>query len=118
MTISLALAGLALMAGILLVPGKAELALIDYKDRRFQLAFDQYQAMWDAGNESVSVLIPLRNLYLQEGNVDGAVELMEQYVADHPDSLEAITTRCGNVPLHSSLSKPLSTKREARFGDA
>ena len=88
---SLGIAVVALAISLLLIPRNAELALIDFKDKRYHVAMQSYQSMWDAGTRSISVLIPLSTLYLQNADVDGAVDLMEQYVEEHPDSLEAIT---------------------------
>ena len=72
-----------------LVPGEQEYALIQLRSKQYGKALESYVAMWQAGDRSVSVLIPLTQLYLQHGEVNRAAEAMQQFVAKNPDHLEA-----------------------------
>ncbi|HYR84027.1 MAG TPA: tetratricopeptide repeat protein [Terriglobia bacterium] len=81
-------AGLGLAA--LLVPGKGELALLQFKAREYEIARQSYEERLAAGNRSADVVLPLTQLYLQYGDVDKAVELMKRFVDENPKNLEAL----------------------------
>ncbi|MFQ5738754.1 MAG: tetratricopeptide repeat protein [Acidobacteriota bacterium] len=80
-------AGLA--TSLVVMPRSSELALIQFRNKEFGEARQNYEAMWKSGNRSVSVLVPLTQLYLQSGEVDRAVGLMEHFVWRHPDNVQA-----------------------------
>ena len=84
----LTLAGAVL--SILLVPGKSELALIHFKDKEYEVARRSYEERFMAGDRSVSVVIPLTQLYLQFGDVEKAVQLMESFVDENPNDVAAL----------------------------
>src|SRR5260370_28956884 len=70
---------------VLLVPGKGELALIHFKDKEYEVACRSYEERLSSGNRSIDVVIPLTQLYLQFGEVEKAVQLMEEFVRDNPN---------------------------------
>src|SRR5213594_630617 len=84
----LTVAGAAL--SIALVPGKSELALIHLKDKEYEVARRAYEERLTAGDRSVRVVMPLTQLYLQFGDVDKAVQLMESFVAENPNDVVAL----------------------------
>ncbi len=73
----------------LLVPRQQELALMRLKDKDFDEARREYEIQLAAGKLTASVVMPLTQLYLQYGNVTGAVALMERFVAANPVNVEA-----------------------------
>src|SRR5713101_6712547 len=75
---------------ILLVPGKGELALIHFKDKEYEVARRSYEERLSSGNRSIDVVIPLTQLYLQFGEVEKAVQLMEEFVRDNPNDVGAL----------------------------
>ena len=81
-------AGLGL--GSVLVPRDRELGLIFLKDKQFEAARRTLEEQFAGGDSSVSVVIPLGELYLQFGDTDAAVALMEEFVRENPGSLEAM----------------------------
>src|SRR5213594_879353 len=84
----LTVAGAAL--SIALVPGKSELALIHLKDKEYEVARRAYEERLTAGDRSVRVVMPLTQLYLQFGDVEKAVQLMESFVAENPNDVAAL----------------------------
>src|SRR3989454_1464200 len=75
---------------IALVPGKSELALIHLKDKEYEVARRAYEERFRAGDRSVRVVMPLTQLYLQFGDVEKAVQLMESFVAENPNDVAAL----------------------------
>ena len=71
-----------------LIPQRNELGLMLFKDKKFKEAYAIFQERWDEGDHSVEVAVPLSRLYLQYGNVEDAVALMEQFVSECPASVE------------------------------
>ena len=78
-----------LAGGLALVPRASELALIDLRDKEFDRALQRYEQRLAEGDLSVSVVIPLCQLYLQFGKVESAVALMERFVRENPSNLDA-----------------------------
>ncbi len=78
-----------LSGSLLLVAREPELALIDLRDKEFDRALGRYEQRLASGDVSVSVVIPLCQLYLQFGKIDAAVTLMERFVRDNPSNLDA-----------------------------
>jgi tetratricopeptide (TPR) repeat protein len=85
------LVGLGFAASLLLITRRPEQALISYRDKNFDEALRRYEARLETGDLSPAVVMPLSQLYLQFGNVDAAVALMERYVREHPDDVTART---------------------------
>lgn len=84
------LAGVGIALSVLLVPGKGELALIHFKDKEYEVARRSYEERLAVGDRSIDVVIPLTQLYLQFGEVDKAVHLMEEFVRGNPNDLAAL----------------------------
>ena len=74
---------------ILLIPRGAELALINFKGRRFEEARTDYEKRIAAGDLSASVVNPLSELYLQFGRTDDAIALLEKYIQANPSDPDA-----------------------------
>jgi tetratricopeptide (TPR) repeat protein len=85
------LVGVGLAGSLLLITRGPEQALISYRDKDFDEALERYEARLESGDLSPAVVMPLSQLYLQYGNVDAAVTLMERYVREHPDDVTART---------------------------
>ena len=81
------LVALGLAAGYTLVPGRTEMALMLYKNQEFAKARAEYEALIEEGRVNVRTVIPLSRLYLQEGEVDRAIEVMERLMGRHPESI-------------------------------
>ncbi len=78
-----------LAAGQLMLPGEEELALMHFRAKEFDQARQAYETLWEKGERSLSMLVPLANLYLQYGDVDRAVEVMQELVTRYPGHQEA-----------------------------
>jgi cellulose synthase operon protein C len=78
------------VGGVLLVTSKSEVALIHFRDQDFDTALEQYEQRLSAGDVSASVVMPLCQLYLEFGNVDGAISLMKRFVRENPTDVEAL----------------------------
>ncbi len=83
------LVALGIAGGLMLVTRPPELALIRLRDKDFETALEQYKQRLAAGDFSVSVVMPLCQLYLQYGDVEAAIALMERFVRENPSSLDA-----------------------------
>jgi tetratricopeptide (TPR) repeat protein len=83
------MAAVALAAGVSLLPAGDELLLIHVRNHDIGRA---RQVLADGANLGVSNAASVTahsELYLLEGQVDEALEELEQYVADHPDEVDA-----------------------------
>ena len=92
---SLILLAIALVFGgvissIMLIPTDNEIALLQFKDKKFDDAKTMYETRIESGDLSVSVVMPLSQLYLQYGDVNKAVELMERFIKSHPKNIDAL----------------------------
>lgn len=86
--LAIAVAGVAVATFI--VPREQELALMRMKDKDFVLARETYENRYATGDRSISIVIPLAEVYLHFGEVDRALALLEQFVAASPGSAEAL----------------------------
>jgi tetratricopeptide (TPR) repeat protein len=84
MRLHLFLLGLLVAAGligsVLLVPGAKELAYMHFKAQNFDLARRDFERMIEKGDVSASVVLPLGELYLIQGEMERAIKLVESYV--------------------------------------
>lgn len=80
-------AGLALSA--FLVPSQIELGLMQLKDREYDKARAIYEPLYQRGDHSAQVAIPLIQLYQELGNVEAAIAVSEAFVEAHPDNVAA-----------------------------
>lgn len=99
----LAAGGLA--ASALILPSASEQALMLFKDKEFGQARALYERYLGEGEQSVAVVIPLIELYLQVGEVERALALAEHFVAQHPGNADARRMLAG---LHKSNEMPAS----------
>lgn len=75
---------------LLLVAREPELALIDLRDKEYDRALQRYERRIAAGDFSVSVVMPLCQLYLQFGKTGTAITVLERFVHDNPSNLDAL----------------------------
>jgi Flp pilus assembly protein TadD len=73
----------------LLIPRGAELALMNFKDNRFDEARADYEKRVAAGDLSAAVVNPLSELYLQYGKTEEAIALHEKFVQANPEDKTA-----------------------------
>lgn len=83
------LVAVSLLFSLFLVPTTKDRALMHFRDSQFDEAKALYESLYKDGDTSPDVIIPLAKLYLQFGDVDGAIRLMEQFVQQNPLHLEA-----------------------------
>ena len=79
-----ALLAAGLAGSLLLVTRGDELALIHFRDKDFAAALGDYEARLQGGDISAAVVMPLCQLYLQYGQVEAALSLMERFVRANP----------------------------------
>lgn len=70
-------------------PSQTEKAYILYQDKQFEEAYAAYEKLWNQGNRSMSVTIPYSELLLQQGRVEDAVKVMEQFITAHQSKVGA-----------------------------
>lgn len=87
---STTLFALGIAASVLLIPHSNELGLMFYRDKEFSRSLYIFEKQWEEGDHSAQVVVPLARLYLQYGQVDHAVELMEDFVKEHPSRIQAL----------------------------
>ena len=85
---ALVLAGLLL--ALVLSPRKPELALIYFKTDQLEKAEQIYEDLYEQGNRSPSVVIPLGKIYTRMGRVGEAIALLEAFEAQRPDNPEVL----------------------------
>ncbi|MBI1206974.1 MAG: hypothetical protein GC191_06760 [Azospirillum sp.] len=73
---------------LLLIPRQQELALMKLRDKEFDAARDAFEQRIAAGDRSGATIMPLTRLYLQTGEIDRAIALLEDFVAREPNNLE------------------------------
>lgn len=79
------LVGVGVVASIAVIPRDRELALMYLKGLDYESAQAALEERLNAGDLSVGVVIPLTKVYLETGDFDAAVGLMERFVALNPD---------------------------------
>lgn len=83
----IALALLGLLTSYILRPSDQEVALMHFQDKYYDEAFNSYKELLQQGDMSVEVVMPLSTLYLQYGDVNNALTLMEKFIALNPASV-------------------------------
>ncbi|MEG3639156.1 tetratricopeptide repeat protein [Magnetococcus sp. PR-3] len=88
------LVGLLILLGLfgvyLLIPNQKELAYMTFKDKRFEQAKTIYEQELAQGDLTVTVVVPLSKLYLQYGEVNKAVDLLERFLQQNPNHLQVM----------------------------
>ena len=74
-----------------LVPSNDEMALVTYKDKEFKEALIAYEKQFKNPNEKLTIgtASKLADVYLQYAEIDNAVNVMETFVAENSDNIEA-----------------------------
>lgn len=85
----LALAAVGIAGALSIIPSKDEVAYLNFKDKNFKNALARYEEQYAAGNRSPSLIGTLCDLYLQYGQVNQAIEVLESNLSRLPDELEA-----------------------------
>jgi len=81
---------IAIALSLALIPRSGELALMQFKDRNYQAARAAYRRQLAGGKVQASVVVPLAELDVREGDIDVAIAVLERYRAAHPDSIEVL----------------------------
>lgn len=74
---------------ILLFPSEEERALMYIKDKEFSEALEIYEKLIQKGRLRPEPVKALTDLYVQYGEINRAIELLEQFIAENPEHLEA-----------------------------
>jgi predicted Zn-dependent protease len=84
------IAAIGLAVSFWLIPKGPEIALMHFRDRQYDMARRTYEQQLKSGSLSVSVVKPLTELYLEYGEVEQAVAVMERFVSQNPDNIQAL----------------------------
>jgi len=79
----------ALALSIAMFPRDKQVGLMTLKDHDFDTARTVYESRWNLGDRAASVAIPLTQIYLNFGDIDRAVAVMEELVAAQPSNPQA-----------------------------
>jgi hypothetical protein len=78
-------AATAVALSFILRPSEKEVALMYYFDKQYERSYESFKALYEKGDQSVSVLIPLVWSELALARVDQAIEHLRQFVKLYPD---------------------------------
>jgi lipopolysaccharide biosynthesis regulator YciM len=70
------------------IPSKEEQAVMHLKDKEFTKASEKLEKIYKEGDLSPTVARSLSQLYIQEGRVEKAIELLEKLLEKHPNDVE------------------------------
>lgn len=84
-----AVAAFALVLGVYLIPTKKEFSLMYYYDKQFEQAYEGYKSLYDDGDRTISVTMPLVWIDLEFADTDDAINIMEDYVGENSRNLDA-----------------------------
>lgn len=90
--IILPIAMVGLVASYFLMPKAQELALMQMKDKHFTEARTDYETQLEQGKLNVEIATRLSELYLQTGDIEKAIGVMEKFVKANPTHLAARKT--------------------------
>jgi len=76
-------------ASTLLIPKSQDIAQMEVKDKLFAEAQQIYEKELAKGDLSIGVVSQVTELYVQGGAIDKAIAIMEKFVAEHPDNIDA-----------------------------
>ncbi|HEY6340544.1 MAG TPA: hypothetical protein VIY49_03555 [Bryobacteraceae bacterium] len=99
----LAVLGIGFAGSLVLVPGRDELGLLYFKARRNSEAQSVLEQRLRSGQRSIDVVIPLADLYIQSGDVDHALALLEHFPA-RPDQKIALAETIGQFERYGQLT--------------
>jgi uncharacterized protein HemY len=80
---------LALAASYIIYPSYKEESLMYFYDRRYEDAYERFSYLYDEGDRSASVAIPLVWLDLHFAQGNHAAKVLEEYVDEHPKDVSA-----------------------------
>lgn len=83
-----ALVGAGIAASLAVIPRDRELALMYLKGLDYESAQSALEQRLNSGDLSVGVVIPLTHVYLEIGEFEEAVKLMERFAAANPEEAE------------------------------
>lgn len=79
-----------ILIGYLVLPrGKSQL-LLDYYSKNYDAPLERFQAMYDQGDHTLSVINPLVQLYLDHANPLKAISLLETFNQEHPGRVDVL----------------------------
>ncbi|MBF0349787.1 MAG: tetratricopeptide repeat protein [SAR324 cluster bacterium] len=73
----------------LILPADSELALVMLKDKNFANALEVYEKKLAEGDWSQDVVKPLTDLYLQYGELEKAIRVLEKFIEKNPQNVDA-----------------------------
>lgn len=82
--------GIAMLVSWLLIPREAEIGLMQLKGRDYSDAQRQFEKLYEAGDHSVSIAMPLADIYLYKGQVRDALTVLEAFVEASPENVQAL----------------------------
>ena len=83
--------GLSLLAvSPMLMPQPHELAIMHYRDKEFEQAQSMFLSEYKGGDQEIGVMYPLAHLYLQSGDVDAAIRVMETMERARPNDPDVL----------------------------
>lgn len=94
---------LGLAGSIFFFPSAQDTSLMYVYDKQYEKAYKTYQSLYDQGNHSVSVVVPLAQILFAEAKTDEATKILEDLVAMHPNSLAAQQLL---AKIYASVSRP------------
>ncbi len=83
------------VGGYLAIPSEKEIAVVNYKEQVWNFDQNVYKSKepfvkrFKDGDRSVDVINALVDIYVQEGNVNEAIAVLEAFVVEQPDNIEA-----------------------------
>lgn len=101
-----------ILIGYLVLPrGKSQL-LLDYYSKNYDEPLERFQAMYDQGDHTLSVINPLVQLYLDHANPSQAIALLEEFNREHPGRTDVLKTLSGLYQGADMPSSDLVVKEE------
>lgn len=80
---------LGVAVAIVLFPTEEERALMYLKDKEFSEALDVYERMVQKGRLQPGPVKALSDLYIQYGEINKAIEILEQFSKENPENIDA-----------------------------
>ncbi|MFQ5728837.1 MAG: tetratricopeptide repeat protein [Waddliaceae bacterium] len=78
-----------ILTSIAFFPSKSDTLLMYFYDKQYEKAYLQYKELYENGDRSIFVVIPLVKILLEYAQEDEAIQIMEEYVEEHPQSVDA-----------------------------
>ena len=73
-----------------LLPTNSDTALMYWYDKQFERSYEHYRKLYEQGDHSINVVIPLVNLMQEYAQIDLALDLLEEYSEEHPNSIDSL----------------------------